>query len=252
MRRRWVGAAAVFMLACGGGGSLPDAQDGEGGPPQTPAGRNDEPVPPSTGTEVKASQSLWPLTVDSSWRYRITEEGQPGPTTKTVRVLRAEKAPGTDVMAVVVESEQPHLTERSWQVERDGLTYRLREEDYRGGQFVRRTTWAPATVKSLADATAAGLGWTHEAKVTETTFYAADNVEEQQDRTYVWKVLGVNETVTVPAGTFTHALKVQRHRINELGEPKKERTYWLVPGVGKVREEGERTEELEEYEVKAE
>jgi hypothetical protein len=57
----------------------------------------------------------------------------------------------------------------------------------------------------------------------------------------------VNETVTVPAGTFNNALKVQRER------PDKEdsaRTYWLVPGIGKVKEDGERLEELVSYDVK--
>ena len=58
-------------------------------------------------------------------------------------------------------------------------------------------------------------------------------------------VVGV--TVTVPAGTFTNAIQVRRERTDK---PDYLRRYWLVPGVGKVREEGERTEELSSYDIK--
>ena len=70
---------------------------------------------------------------------------------------------------------------------------------------------------------------------------------EDREKTFVWRVTGVNVSVTVPAGMFDNAIKIERDRPDKLG---KLRTYWLVPGVGKVREEGERTEELLRYEVK--
>ena len=58
-----------------------------------------------------------------------------------------------------------------------------------------------------------------------------DGTVDEKDRTYVWRVLAVNETVTVPAGTFNNAIKVQRDRPDKEG---KERFYWLVPGIGKA------------------
>jgi len=197
---------------------------------------------------VETEKSLWPLTAGSTWTYRITEVGLP-PFDKVVKVLGVETVPDSTVQAAAVLSEQPHLTEKSWQVERDGLAFRVREEDRRQGFLVRRSTWDPANVKSLA-AVPQDTSWTHEARVLETTFFAADSSTEQKERTYVWTVLGMGETVTVPAGTFSNAIRVQRQRFNAEGLEKDVRTYWLVPGVGKVREEGERTEELLQYDVR--
>ncbi len=60
-----------------------------------------------------------------------------------------------------------------------------------------------------------------------------DGLGEEKEQTYVWRVLAVNETVTVPAGTFTNAIRIERDRPDKEG---KLRTYWLVPGIGKVKE----------------
>ena len=90
-------------------------------------------------------------------------------------------------------------------------------------------------------------GWTHEAATRETVRLSSGQVEEDA-RGYRWQVVGT-ESVTVPAGTFPEALKVERIRTDK---ESKVRTYWLVPGVGKVREDGERLEELTAHEVKPE
>ncbi|WP_199749752.1 MULTISPECIES: hypothetical protein [Corallococcus] len=53
------------------------------------------------------------------------------------------------------------------------------------------------------------------------------------------------------AGTLTNAITVQRDKVNKRGEVKeeKQRPCWLGPDAGKVREEGERLEELVSYDV---
>ena len=56
-----------------------------------------------------------------------------------------------------------------------------------------------------------------------------------------WKVIAVAESVTVPAGTFT-ALVIEKTG----GTPKR---YWFVRGVGKVKETGTQTEELQSFDV---
>jgi hypothetical protein len=233
--------AVMWLVGCGDGGSLPTNPGGQtpSDPelPGTPAQPSDNPTP-------EGPLSLWPLTTGSSWTYRITDPLK-GIFDKEVKVLGPQGVPGTDMTATLVRSLQPHLEERSWQIAlQNGVVVRLREEDMKAGGLARVTTWSPATVKSLAQAQQEG--WSYTSTIREVT-RLDDGTVEEKNRTYVWRVLAVNETVTVPAGTFTNAIKVQRDRPDKAG---KERVYWLVPGVGKVREDGERLEELVSHDVK--
>jgi len=228
-------AAVVWLGGCGGG-SLPPGDGQTPSNPELPG----SPVQPSPETSL----SLWPLTTGSAWTYRITDPTR-GIFDKTVEVLGPQPVPETTNTAILVRSVQPHLEEHSWQLElQNGTVVRLREEDLKAGAIVRVTTWSPATVKSLAQAQQ--LDWSYSSTIRELT-RQDDGLVEEKERTYVWRVLAVNETVTVPAGTFTNAIKVQRDRPDKEG---KERLYWLVPGIGKVKEDGERLEELVSHDVK--
>lgn len=220
--------AAAWAAGCGGAPLPPGIQ-----PPDT--------TPPTT-QPVDTSRSLWPLSTGSSWTYRITEASRPV-FEKRVTVRGPEPVPEVGGEAIVVHSEQPHLQETSWQVESGGVVLRLREEDHRDALLLRTTTWEPGTVKSLSAVQAPG--WVHEAGTRETVRLSSGQVEEDA-RGYRWRVVGT-ESVTVPAGTFPEALKVERTRTDKEA---KVRTYWLVPGVGKVREDGERLEELTAWDVK--
>jgi len=256
MTRRWVAALAAgwMLVGCGGGGSLPDAdRPGTGTPPDGNVGLPDPgPDDPSTSTG-----SLWPLTVGSVWVYDIQDPVH-GAFQKEVTVVDEREVPGMPgTRARLVHSRQDRVAtgvlyeEYSYQTELpNGLVVRLREEDHRDGMLVRTTTWSPATVKSLARAPTS-LPWNYQSAVQEMTVLG-DGTQEDSDPTYAWHVLEMNVTVNTKAGTFTNAVKLRRDKLNDAGEVKdgKERTYWLVPGVGKVREEGERTEELVRYDIK--
>jgi hypothetical protein len=285
MKRAVVAAlAAVMWLSGCGQTSLPTdpeqpAAPGEGegpidlpappvdnpGNPNTPNppptdGNPDNPKDPATPT---APPSLWPLSAGSSWTYRIEDETL-GIFTKTVRVVGAEDVPGMNptMKAMRVHSIQTRDTvgevyeEESWQVElTNGLVVRLREQDFKDrAQYpnpfrIRRwvalgTTNKPAAImKSLSKEL--GAGWQHTDTITEVT-RIGNEPEEFKDRTFQWRVVGV-ESVTVPAGTFPNALKVVR---TKQGKEAKDRTYWLVPGIGKVKEDGERLELLQSFDVK--
>jgi hypothetical protein len=248
-------AVGVWLGGCGEGGSLP------AGEPPAPTGPDETvelpPVagepPPDGGTPSPGGKppppapSLWPLTPGSSWTYRITDPLR-GVFEKTVVVEGPETVPETSVTATAVRSTQPHLEELSWQLEKEGVVFRLREEDRKRGLLARMMIWRKdgrriGTMKSLSRERP--VGWSNTLAVTEQTRYGGD--VELKEKTFTWRVVAVGETVTTPAGTFTNAMKVLREREDKEG---RERTYWLVPGVGKVKEEGERTEELLRYEVK--
>ncbi|MCP3141275.1 hypothetical protein [Pyxidicoccus xibeiensis] len=266
MTRRWVAALAAgwVMTACGGGSSLPPGPDGTQTPPITDPGLPGDPVDPNDppkdpdGNDPQAAARLWPLTAGSTWVYDISDP-QEGNFQKRVTVLGVREVPDTQgkVTGVLMHSRQDRTRtgvvyeEYSWQLElTNGLVVRLREEDHKDGQKVRSTTWSPATVKSLARAPDS-LPWSYQSAVRELVVMG-DGSTEDKDPTYNWRVLQTGLTLQTKAGTFTNVIKVQRDKLNDAGEvnPEKVRTYWLAPGVGKIREEGERTEELSSYEVK--
>lgn len=259
MRRSWVAVfAAGWLVACGGN-SLP------GGDPPGPApggGLPGEPVNPDApgeqGNEEEptSSRTLWPLSAGSTWVYDIQDPVH-GNFQKQVTVVGPGEVPGQPgVNAIQVHSRQDRVQngfvyeEYSWQVElTNGLVVRLREDDFRDGQQIRSTTWNPATVKAVA-ALPDALPWTYKSDVLEY-ITLGDGTREQKDPTYLWKVLESGVTVQTRAGTFTNAVKIQRDKVNKHGEVKQDKTrvYWLVPGIGKVREEGERTEDLASFDI---
>jgi hypothetical protein len=251
MRRwRWAAlAAAVCWVGCGEGGSLPGGKDGTEQPATTnPDGTvtlPDIPAEKNPDGETKAPEftSLWPLTKGTRWTYRITDPTR-GTFEKQVEVLGEQTVPETNMKAIAVRSTQPHLEELSWQLEMNGVVVRLREEDRKAGTLARVTTWSPATVKAIAREQS--VGWTFTSDIRELT-RLGDGTTEDKDKTYVWHVEAVNETVTTPAGTFTNAIRLKRARGDKENQ---ERTYWLVPGIGKVKEDGERLEVLVSHDIK--
>jgi hypothetical protein len=258
-------AAVLWLAGCGGGGgSLPtDSKEGPT-PPDTggPALPGDPVEPTPSSPPQPPPPGLWPLTTGSTWTYQIRDETL-GDFKKTVTVLGASDVPelSPPTRAVLVHSVQLRngmnevYEEESWQLElTNGLVVRLREQDYRDRDQnptpIRVTRWltpgthqAAAIMKSLSREQP--VDWQHTDTLTEVTRIGGEP-EESKEHTFLWKVVGM-ESVTVPAGTFPNALKVVRTR---QGKELKERTYWLVPGVGKVKEEGERAELLESYDVK--
>lgn len=250
--RRWRWAALVAVacwVGCGEGGSLPGTDKAE--QPSTTTNPDgtvnlpDIPEDPGQGEGKKPTEftSLWPLTRGTTWTYRITDPTR-GTFEKKVEVLGEQTVPQTSMKAIAVRSTQPHLEELSWQLEMSGVVVRLREEDRKAGTLARVTTWSPATVKAISQAQ--NPGWSYSSDIRELT-RLGDGTTEDKDKTYVWTVEAVNETVTTPAGTFTNAIRLKRARGDKENQ---ERTYWLVPGIGKVKEDGERLEELVSHDVK--
>ncbi|QRK04792.1 hypothetical protein JQX13_31795 [Archangium violaceum] len=246
-RWRWAALVAVgCWVGCGEGGSLP-TQNQDPAAVTNPDGTVDIPdTPPGDGSGTPATlTNLWPLTQGSTWTYRI-DDPKLGRFEKRVEVLGEQTVPETTMTAVAMRSTQPHLEEISWQLAKDGVVYRLREEDHKAGALARVTTWNPAAMKSLDQERP--MGWNVESILNELTRYPNSSREDDTDKKkYTWSVEAVNDTVTTQAGTFANAIRLKRER-KDKNEPA--RTYWLVPGVGKVKETGERTEELISYDVK--
>lgn len=70
------------------------------------------------------------------------------------------------------------------------------------------------------------------------------------DRTHHFIVEALDETLTVPAGTFMHVVRIRRDRVGRNNDSNKQ--FWFAPNVGKLREldltTGD-TEELTAYSI---
>jgi hypothetical protein len=59
-----------------------------------------------------------------------------------------------------------------------------------------------------------------------------------------WSVVSADETVDVPAGHFEHVVHLQKISSST-------KDYWYARGVGKLKETGGQTEELENYSIQS-
>lgn len=191
---------------------------------------------PAGGAPLAGEPVFAPLATGSRWTYRVTDALR-GTFEKAVEVVGPATVPDSGVAATLVVDTEPTQEERAWLQVKDGFLVRHREEDRAAGVLVRATSWSPAAPKMLA--AAAPAGWTREVTVQERE-RGADGTEGLKDQTYAFRVVRQDVRIQVPAGAFT-CLEVERVRLDKTEPP---RTYWLAPGVGKVREEGERLEEL--------
>jgi hypothetical protein len=252
--------AAAVLVGLGAAGAGAALEEAPGVRPARASAAGPEASPGAVGGGVGGAgrPSLWPLTPGSAWVYRV--KGPDGePLARTVRVLGARALPGEGAAPpapagagedgaapVVLLSEEEGRQELLWAVERGGLVLTLRDEEREGAALLRVTTWAPGALASPAHLAAATDGWSHEGRGSEVTYYPPDGAEARAERRDAWRVLAVGETVRVEAGTFRDAV-----RLEHTDAQGRTRLVWLVPGVGKVREEGERREELVWYDVKA-
>ncbi len=192
---------------------------------------NGPPLPPDGG----GAPVLAPLETGDRWTYRITDP-LAGVFEKRVEVLGPAAIPESST-AIAIRDVEPTHEEQSWVDVQDGFLVRHREEDRKSGVLVRVTTWTPGAPKILA--VLAETGFNAQITVTESEWHP-DGTVSTKNPIYAFAVVATGVSVTVPAGTYT-CIQLERQRLDRI-EPK--RTFWLSPGVGKVREEGERLEEL--------
>lgn len=196
-------------------------------------------LPPEDGGGLQGEPVLAPLETGARWTYRVTDPLK-GVFDKEVEVLGPSPVPESSGTAILVRDVEPTNEERAWLKVSGGYLVRDREEDRKDGVLVRATSWTPAAPKTLA--VVAEAGFTARMTVSEREWHA-DGTTSIKDQVYAFAVVATDVPVTVPAGTY-RCLQLERQRLDKV-EPK--RTYWLAPGVGKVREEGERVEELVLY-----
>lgn len=193
--------------------------------------------PPITGSEG----SLFPVAVGSSWTYRITDSKGISTKVQTITGTATTSAPNLEAYRFVTESGEDRRTVSIQALDGTKLV-RVSEETFDLGVIDERIRFTPPALR--IDTAVARLG----------ASYTADHLEEHLDangtvlpgptaKHETFTIEAIDDAVTVPAGSFS-AVRVRRD--TDGGASK---TFWFVPGLGKVKEVGGQTEELVRSEV---
>lgn len=220
-----------FLAACGSEGGN---NGGDGGP----VAGDDDPVP--------LAQRYLPLAAGLSWTYKVIDNGV---TSMKVQTIEAAEAPPIDSKKSV-QSFRVKTTKGvndqtiSWQENRGNQVVRHLERSFPPGgtMYNLQESWEPYKTRldQRPSKLKAGTTWTVE--YVETHQVTGGGAPTTSMRSERWTVMGVNETVTVTAGTYTNCLLLRRQG-TDVGAAS-DKFYWYARGVGKLRETGGQTEEL--------
>jgi hypothetical protein len=268
-----VSAAACLLMACAPDSDPeildayvpPAAGPDAGGPaPSNPAvpgaaQGNDSGVPTETSDAGAAvsdassadataptSQTLLPFFPGATWTYRVTSAT--GTTMKVTTVGPEEAVGGTGPNAAkrafkVTTTKGASDKTVSWQAVEGESVIRYREVSYAAmtGMPELEEHWVPSKihVHSSAMRRAASAKWSETYQETKAMVGMPVVMASVTDN---WTVDAPKVPVTVPAGTFDAVVLIKSTASGS-------KTYWYVPGVGKVKETGGQTEELLSYDV---
>lgn len=238
---------AAWLLVCACGGVDPKGQDSEEPEPSGQAGNGSEPEPePSpTGPTPEAPAPYLPMSTGVRWTYQVTDNGVVTRKVTTVGPLEAVggTGPNQDVMAYRVTTEKNDGVDEtvSWQNRVGDLAVRYREQSFGPSGLELEEHWEP--YKLRLDETDARLeaGQSWQERYSETKL-AVNQAPVTANRTEQWVIVALDESVTVPAGTYD-CLVVEKTSTSST------KRYWFARGVGKVKETGGQTEELVSVEL---
>lgn len=222
----------ALLVGCGSEdpGANPGGNDGGGDSCQLPTG------------------ALLPWKVGNKWTYKVTEDGMVSQKVTTIEALEAVGGTGPNAakMANKVVTKKGVMDQTiSWQAPDGDKIVRFREQSYAAstGKLELEEHWDPYKIHIDGSAEALKKTSSSMLRVVEykETKLPVNGTPVTQDTTDIWQTLTECETVTVPAGTYK-AVKFSKTG----GDTK---FYWYVPGVGKVKETGGQTEELQSFEA---
>jgi hypothetical protein len=223
-RDRFILVLSVTLAGCGGGASSFDS-----GVPVTHAAH-----PATTGRYV-------PLSVGANWTWTgsDTRTGASGTTSSVVEALESLTGVKAGIMAFRVHNSTLSGSTVNWQQDTGTSVVRHREQFLdTTGAVMSDHIYSPDKLRLDEGAahTAMGATWT-ETFTDMTTTTTTVNVQ--------WTVEAVDESVTVPAGTF-NCLRVHAVESGTLGY---DSTFWFARNIGKVKESGTENRDLVGYSI---
>jgi len=200
----------------------------------------------SDAAVIATSGPILPFKEGNTWTYKVTGDGEVSNKVTTIGAAEAVGGTGPHAAATafkVVTKKGATDQTLSWQAVDGERVVRYREQAFHEGtgELEEEEHWDPAKlhIDGSPAHTAAGASWLESYQETKLPVGKPASTETARDR---WTVDAVDQVITVPAGTFRAIVFIKAG-----GSTLK--TYWYVPGVGKVKETGGQTEELVSYKV---
>jgi len=195
---------------------------------------------------IETSGPILPFKQGNTWTYKVTGDGEVSQKVTTIGAAEAVGGTGphaTETAFKVVTKKGVSDQTISWQAVVGERVVRYREQAFHegSGELEEEEHWDPAKlhIDGSAAHTAQDASWLESYQETKLPVGEAASTETARDR---WTVDAIDQVITVPAGTFKAIVFIKAG-----GSTLK--TYWYVPGVGKVKETGGQTEELVSYKV---
>jgi len=216
--------SVVLVMGCGS--TDPSANDG------------------GADTCQRATGVLLPWRVGNQWTYKVTQDGEVSQKVTTIEAVEAVGGTGPNAARManrVVTRKGPTDQTISWQMSEGDKVLRFREQSFgaQTGELQLEEHWDPYKlhIDGTAEHMVAQKTWVETYRETKLPTDGQPVTGTAMD---AWRVVAECETVQVLDNTW-NALKVTKTG----GDLK---TYWYVPGVGKVKETGGQTEELVMFE----
>lgn len=179
-------------------------------------------------------ESLFPLAVGYRWEFQVTKSGD-SPSTKVQTVTGTASVDGLDAFVLTSENDEDRTVSVQYL---DGTKLmRASEISYEDGIVKERLHYVPAALRLDTASLAIGTRYQNEHTEEELDENGA-TIGTPVEKKEIFIVEAVDDPVTVPAGTFS---AVRLRRTSSTGSAK---TYWYVPGLGKIKEVGGQTEAL--------
>jgi hypothetical protein len=231
--------AAMTGAACGSSGSG-GGSGGSSGSGGTGALAADGAVPMMTSGRYQ------PMVVGATWVYNVTDTGVAYTKNSAVEAFEDIGGMAAGTMGYKVSETIKTSTQLTWYESTDSDVRRHHDQQTDVNGVMTSEDWYSPydlRVDESSDHLTAGAAWTLSYMDAHTS---ASKPASTKTITENWTTDAANETVTVPAGTFS-ALKITRTNTAD-GTTK---TQWFVPGVGKIRESNTtgHLEELQSYTI---
>jgi hypothetical protein len=187
--------------------------------------------------------------VGAKWTYNATDPatGATGQTESVVVALEDVGGTKTGTTAYRVRSTTLSGSVINWQQDLGTSVVREREQFFDDrGQMTSEYFFWPSRLRldESAGHVKTGASWTE--NHTATVAMPAGSAAQTVSFSVTWTVEADNETVIVPAGTFSSCLRI--HRV-VTGYASTDETHYFARHVGKVKEAGAEPRELTSYSI---
>lgn len=224
LRKLFWGMVGGGLLAVGCG--APAINNGNG---------TNEPLAQPDAVATMTVGRYQPLVVGAQWIYQVTDTNNVA-YTKTSSVVSLEDVGGAyaGTMAYKVSETVKSSTQYTWYQQTDTDVRRLHDQSLDSTGALATDEWyTPYNLRidESPEHLTPGAAW--QVSYQDAQSNPKKGTTKTTTTTENWTCDAVDETVTVPAGTFS-AVRITRTDTTSGGSAK---TQWFVAGVGKVREE---------------